>query len=59
MPAATPPYLSDLAGTPDVMALVSEPLVAMLTESSTVSTISLITVVCAMMVVSMFISSGV
>jgi hypothetical protein len=58
MPAATPPYLSDLAGTPDVMALVSEPPVAMITESSAASTISLITVVCAM-IVSMFISSGV
>ena len=56
MPAATPPYLTDLAGTPDVMALVTEPPVAM-TESAAASTISLITVVCAMIV--SFVSFGV
>ena len=56
MPAATPPYLTDLAGTPDVMALVTEPPVAM-TESAAASTISLITVVCAMIV--SFVFSGV
>jgi uncharacterized membrane protein len=56
MPAATPPYLTDLAGTPDVMALVSEPPVVV-TESAAASTISLITVVCAMIV--SFVSFGV
>lgn len=52
MPAATPPYLGDLAGTPDVTALLSEPLEppVVMTESAAASTISFITVVCAMIV---------